>query len=121
MEHLFAPYKIAVRLKELGFDEPCFGWYSNIEIGTLRMFRTRHFNGTNYNGIESCYLAPLYQQVINWFKEKHGLIICEEPTGGYKIWQTYDNGKKAISGIYNKTLDGIINDALDCFLYNEKK
>ena len=23
----FVPYEIALKFKELGFDEPCFGWY----------------------------------------------------------------------------------------------
>ena len=27
MESLFVPYEIALALKELGFDEPCFGKY----------------------------------------------------------------------------------------------
>jgi hypothetical protein len=27
MEKEFIPYKQALALKELGFDEPCLGWY----------------------------------------------------------------------------------------------
>lgn len=29
MKHLFVPYKLALELKEKGFDEPCLGFYSS--------------------------------------------------------------------------------------------
>ena len=28
MEKEFVPYELAVKLKELGFDDPCSGWYT---------------------------------------------------------------------------------------------
>jgi hypothetical protein len=31
MENEFVSYEHAIRLKELGFDEPCFGFYTQIE------------------------------------------------------------------------------------------
>ena len=30
MEKQFVPYQIAFELKELGFNEQCFGWWSRI-------------------------------------------------------------------------------------------
>ena len=59
----FVPHKQALALKELGFDEPCFGWYSE--------------DGTFYEGKMTIHqgllLAPLYQQAFRWFREKYGL------------------------------------------------
>jgi hypothetical protein len=57
----FVPKKPALVLKELGFDEPCFGWYSK--------------DGTFYEGKMTIHqgllLAPLYQQAFRWFRKKH--------------------------------------------------
>ena len=76
----FIPYEQALELKELGFDEGCFGYYvltetrdykngleirNEIELNTL--------NGYRVNDDESQTTAPLYQQAFRWFREKHGL------------------------------------------------
>lgn len=73
MENLFVSYKISKALKQLKFDEPCFGWYSNIDKGVLRIKNTVKYQGTNYCGIESCWLAPTHQQVIDWIRDKYGI------------------------------------------------
>lgn len=74
----FVPYKQAKELKELGFEELCFGFYQNDEslaIG-LEEKDIQHF--TNKRALESetyqC-IAPLYQQAFDWFREKHDLDI----------------------------------------------
>jgi hypothetical protein len=59
MNKEFIPYEQAFELKELGFDEQCFGHFShylNEEILT-----------------ENIVSAPLYQQAFRWFREKHNL------------------------------------------------
>ena len=35
MKREFVPYELALKLKELGFDGTCFGWYENNELVTL--------------------------------------------------------------------------------------
>jgi hypothetical protein len=64
MEKEFVPYELALRLKVLGFDEPCFGFYDEWDNNKAI--------GGNYpcDGINS---APLYQQAFRWFREKFGL------------------------------------------------
>jgi hypothetical protein len=65
MNKEFAPYKPSLALKELGFDEPCFGWYSK--------------DGTFYEGKMTIHQgllsAPLYQQAFRFFRENHDLYI----------------------------------------------
>jgi hypothetical protein len=72
MEKEFISYEIALKLKELGFDEPCFTYYYNIN-GIIRTGIEVHIhNAWTYAGtkkIETT-LAPLYQQVFRWFREK---------------------------------------------------
>jgi hypothetical protein len=83
MEKEFIPYEQSLELKELGFDEDCFGCYAEkkeviVRVGDYRSFQNndsedviiRDFNSYE-NGTVS---APLYQQVFRWFRDKYGLI-----------------------------------------------
>jgi hypothetical protein len=65
MNKEFIPYEQALALKELGFDEPCFGiWASGqLVIG---------YDINEYpKNVES--LAPTFFQAFRWFREKYGL------------------------------------------------
>ena len=66
MKNEFIPYEEALALKELGFDEPCFGFWSKIH----GLFITTTSGKLNENAGEA--LAPLYQQAFRWFREKYG-------------------------------------------------
>jgi hypothetical protein len=77
----FIPYEQALALKELGFDEPCFGYYS---IDSLNL-KTPTFNLEKPFEYEWCLPAPLYQQAFRWFREKHGLRHFIEYDYGYYI------------------------------------
>lgn len=72
MNKQFVNYKIALALKELGFEEECLGKFVN----NSGMVHTLHYgtSGSNVQS-ESITLAPLYQQVIDWFREKHNICI----------------------------------------------
>lgn len=63
----FIPYEQALALKELGFNEPCFGLYNPIF----------HLNfGEKNNSLfypKTTCSAPLYQQAFRWFREKYKL------------------------------------------------
>ena len=65
----FAPYNEALELKQLDFDEPCFGWYSNMEGNVLRQGYCE-----TYLGIENCTKAPTFSQAFRWFREKYDLV-----------------------------------------------
>ena len=67
MEREFIPYQEALELKELGFDEPCFGFYIASQLVVT--------SDTVYNSsdIPVC-KAPLYQQTFRWFREKYNLF-----------------------------------------------
>jgi hypothetical protein len=72
MENEFVPYEIALALKELGFDEPCFGWFTDTHL-RIGFVESKHVQGENE------ILAPLYQQAFRWFREVHGLEIILRP------------------------------------------
>jgi hypothetical protein len=74
----FLPYELALKIKELGFDEPCFGIWKDgklISVGghwgagiTHSMFG---FEGDRF-APDEC-RAPTYSQAFRWFREKYGL------------------------------------------------
>jgi hypothetical protein len=66
MEKEFIPYEQALALKELGFDEPCFGYFYTED----KFFETKIKNSELE---EDCSIsAPLYQQAFSWFRQKYG-------------------------------------------------
>jgi hypothetical protein len=78
MEKEFVSYEIALALKELGFDEPCFGFYklkhSNVYYNTIVQTQIHKFRNNSdlnlYSDLKEKIAAPLKQQVFNWLYEK---------------------------------------------------
>jgi hypothetical protein len=68
MKREFIPYEQALELKELGFEEPCFGAYVN---NVLYIPETERPSIQSYSRTNA--LAPLYQQAFRWFRKKHEL------------------------------------------------
>lgn len=66
MEKEFVPYELAVKLKVLGFDEPCFAYYKDMKGEKVLLYDSMDFDG-------ECN-TPLYQQAFRWFREKYGLF-----------------------------------------------
>jgi hypothetical protein len=91
MEKEFIPYKIAVALKELGFESPYpIGGYQGgkvfyYENGELYYDGRPMYSSDAHSGQ---LLAPLYQQAFRFFREKCGLwqIVMQNTD---KDW-TYD-------------------------------
>ena len=82
MKKEFVPYELAVKLKELGFNEPCLAYYEVDEgynIGYTFCYSDRESQP------EIGYSAPLYQQVFRWFREKynynHSIVFTKHPFG----------------------------------------
>ena len=79
MEKEFVPYELALKLKQLGFDEPCFAGYRDSEwIGTdgpnSRYFHSQLFSNHQFDEDQKeCCSAPLFQQAFRWFREKYNL------------------------------------------------
>ena len=70
MNKEFVPYEQALALKELGFDEPCFGYWKSKNWLIQEKTRTDGYTHAD----QEC-SAPLYQQAFRWFREKHNLVF----------------------------------------------
>ena len=73
----FIPYEQALALKELGFDEPCFGYYDN----TGKLFFNTNGQPVGKDWVwegnqivpTDMVLAPTFSQAFRWFRTKYGL------------------------------------------------
>ena len=77
MKNLFIPYELALELKKLGFNKPCFGEYHNGEYDIyedeIELVLVTSKNKGNFPMQNKCCTAPLYQQAFLFFREKHKL------------------------------------------------
>jgi hypothetical protein len=113
MEKEFVPHQESFELKELGFDEPCFGKYLTsrqsdwkiyeliLEMGMNEEFE----DNRNIYLLEKACSAPTFSQAFRFFREKRGLwqIILQNTD---KDW-TYDI--LPIIGIIDYKLSDVFN------------
>jgi hypothetical protein len=69
MKKEFVPYDRALKLKELGFNEPCLDFYDDNQ----ELF----YNHENKEKIHigDSVKAPLFQQAFRWFRENYRLSV----------------------------------------------
>lgn len=88
----FVSYQIALDMKSIGFDEPCFGYYTRDTREFILIDDGDLFSNSSYTGTKDFLIvAPLYQQAFRWFREKHKLWVYNIPYSGGKycieIWR----------------------------------
>jgi hypothetical protein len=67
----FTPHQQALELKELGFDEPCYGFYDEFSNNKIAYGYSVGINK-----------APTYSQAFRFFREKYDLRIWIESNYG---------------------------------------
>lgn len=70
MRAQFCTYEISLKLKKLGFNEECFGFFES-KTSVIYPF----MNHNEKNAIS----APLWQQCLDWLREKYGLYVYFKP------------------------------------------
>ena len=70
MEKQFVSHSIALQLEELGFDEECLAYFNEVKPD---VFYIDFFEDEDSL---SSIKAPLWQQAIDFFREKFGINIC---------------------------------------------
>jgi hypothetical protein len=110
----FIPYKQALELKELGFDEPCFGYYlcRNSTFGIDDLFITTEWIDLLPYDSSSC-KAPTFSQAFRWFRKKYSL---HADIGEESDWE--ENNESWSFDIYKYKLGN--NDAMisNCETFN---
>ena len=88
MNREFVPYELALKLKQLGFDEPCIATHGYLEL----------YINTDDGHIK----APLYQQAFRWFREKYklsGLIEIGAHKYSFIIFNEAKDSRKITSSM----------------------
>ena len=98
----FVDKQLAIKLKEKGFDRPCFGFYNPIQ-DELQLYCANNKDVTYKNILTSVYKnkvlvdAPTIEQVLEWLREEKDIDIVIEPIDRNTI---YIGGEKYILAIY---------------------
>lgn len=97
----FAPFELAVKLKEKGFNEKCYHYYQK-EVLLTEICWNRYNRGT----ANRC-SAPTISQVLKWLREekKIYIVIAVNPTLSTKdkiayYYQVYSNSNGVTSDYY---------------------
>jgi hypothetical protein len=130
MEKLFVPYEIALKLKQLGFDENCFAKYnSKKEIDYFE--RPQAFYCVNSKSswfspifssketVSKVCTAPTHQQVIDWLRDTHKIIIESRPLNTLEWWDSYvwnEKLERVWRDVAYKTYYQAINNAIEVAL-----
>lgn len=86
MNHLFVSYAVAQKLKEKGFDQDCLAYYNPKNEFILGLSKPR--TDDKYD----CISCPMHQQVIDFFRAKHNIIIeiqCDKTTYPKFCYEVY--------------------------------
>jgi hypothetical protein len=88
MEKEFVPYELALKMKEFGFDEECFGSYylykdENHQEGKFDYRGKLNIEFSIYTNNKYYILAPTWQSAFRWFREKYGLYSWIQLHNGY--------------------------------------
>ena len=75
MENNFVPYELALKLKELGLDEECLGFYTELENLVIKE------NVKRQDCSKDKCIAPLWQQSFDWFRKEKDLYADIYRTG----------------------------------------
>lgn len=78
MNKEFVPYRLSLKLKELGFKDKCFGFYYNKKL--ILIHELAPVVG------EDIIDAPLWQQVFDWFRINHNLLSFIDIDNSYRIY-----------------------------------
>lgn len=79
LDKIFVSSYIAIKLKELGFDEECLAYYHNhVELDLVKNNNfTKNSEQNLYHG--DC-AAPTWEQVIDWLESNYSINISINPS-----------------------------------------
>jgi hypothetical protein len=109
MKNEFIPYEQALELKELGFDEPCFGkfYYSHLEIGG-------NWRNDDFKEDPDIFIsAPLYQQVFRWFREKYGVYFHPQKFDESRWWIQWGYWNSSVFETYEEAELECVNKLIE--------
>lgn len=128
MENEFVPFELAVRLKDLGFDEPCLAYFNGNRpsrlggegsnyIDNMHQWRNTFLSFKDEDIVLTpekdwtdepntvrkkwgmTVASPLWQQAFDWFREKHNIVQTIYCNASGFIWELHYNTERGGSHI----------------------
>lgn len=122
LSDLFVPYKIALRLKEIGFNEPCLAIYNNSSMPFIAG-NTPVFNDKTED--ESIITAPIYEQVVDWLSKEHDVHISiyhsNDDYNDYRVRIYKTLSKSTYTSFYLRNGDNNLDEKKIIFMFNSHK
>ena len=114
MKEHFATYNQSLALKELGFDEPCFGWYAD---ETHLSIRPQYIQPNDPNNVYNWCLAPTFSQVFRWFRDEYNIqgYIYPLTVEGYKNGRIFTNYIYTIKDLYYIIESDPVNEEFETY------
>ena len=110
MEKEFVSYKLAVKLKELGFDEPCCGYYDHSikELDTISSDVCERLckHDTHIK-------APTFSQVFRWFREKYNVHMVPSKYDENRWWIQWGTWTSSVFNTYEEAELACLEKLLD--------
>ena len=121
-ETIFLPFDLSLKLKWVGFNDECLGYYLQYDDDTIKFnFDSRLYNQTpkkidiDSNGVINFATAPTWEQVFDWFERVHKVQVFMEH-------QYYDGHMFVYSYIQNNGEYGYFIDENEDFgWFRDKK
>ena len=112
LEKDFTLHQEALALKELGFDEPCLGFFSASKDDNRKFMYATAFPKEGMKLINNSYgintvTAPTYSQAFRFFREKYNLVHRIDRDGGWWVC--------AILDLYDEKEQGTIENFINCY------
>ncbi|MDO4728397.1 MAG: hypothetical protein Q4B43_05250 [Bacteroidota bacterium] len=127
LKDIFVPYEIAVKLKEIGFDEPCIAGYTNTGNNLLfesneltRYVFEEHLVIKDFNSGKRLVSAPTWEQVLKWFRDKNYSYNIYKASDLTYFSEVYKNDNQYLGGTdflksYEQTQEQLILKLIEVY------
>ena len=94
MQELFVNYEQALKLKSMGFDEPCIAFYYKQVLTFHTHGIDPHFIFKRNSELWDSPSAPLKSQVFKWFRDEHNIVHTVYSNASGYIWELHYNKER---------------------------
>ena len=107
LENNFVPKQIAIDMRSIGFDEPCFGFYIG-DIIRLTLYTDCGWKNSTipYDTQEELLTTPLFQQCFRWFREKYNIVHTVYSNASGYMWELHYNTERGGTHICDSAESG---------------
>ena len=109
IENEFVPYQQALALKELGFDEPCFGYW-NIDPSLPTKYLNPRCEPFKHDW---CLPAPTFSQAFRWFREKYNVHSSPKRYDETKWWVEWGTWTSPVFETFEKAELACLNKLIE--------